>query len=100
MSKQPAPVLLFQHSIFSNNSYGASDSVAPLVAYPVHNVIWANCSVVDDKDRYFFYMQAPRNGTGYGLQGNFTVKNPFAMRHIPCEVNGPDSVKFNVTCDV
>jgi hypothetical protein len=65
MSKPPVPVLHFQRSVFANNSYGPYDNVAPLVAYPVYNVLWTDCLVVDDKDRRFFYMQAPRNGTGW-----------------------------------
>jgi hypothetical protein len=100
MSKLPVPALRFENAVFANNSYGAHDSVAPLVAYPVHNVWWNNVVVVDSADRNFFFMQAPRNGTGYDLHGGFTVRNPFAARRTPCLVNGPESLKFNVTCVV
>jgi hypothetical protein len=100
MSKPPVPVLRFQDAVFANNSYGPRDNVAPLVAYPVYNVLWSNCVVVDDRDRRFFFMQAPRNGTGYELIGSFTVENPFAAQGSACEINGPASVRFNVTCVV
>jgi hypothetical protein len=98
MSKPPVPVLHFATSLFSNNSYGPHDSVAPLVAHPVYNVLWSDAVVADGKNRSFFFMQAPRNGSGYELHGNFTVRNPFSPYGTPCCVSGAESVKFNVTC--